>query len=520
AEYVLNLYKPLTTYGRKNKNKNRIFDDINELNTYLNLIEKTMKFTQNSNEGIVEKICFHLSRIPEIDKFDKLNSAEIMLVKKFLVNYKEISRLTTPLKKIFNLNFDSVSLLKYLELSGKKTETFYISEKYDEKLKELRKNIRNIEYKISKYKTEFLSKIKKNHNIDFFMKDFVLLPNKKALQIANRNEFFVEYFDKFNMIVRPRYQEKYYKLYSQKEEFIADETMLENRVLENISNHIKDEKIKIKEYMKSIETFDTVLAKALLAIKLNLKKPVFKKNINKIKINQGIFLPLKERLDEKKNSYTPLEAEFSKNVCVIRGSNMGGKTVVLKTVSFFQLLSQMGFFIPAQYFETEIFHNFFFLGEYDGENEYDRGLSSFGKEICAVSEALKYSDKKTFYIIDEFARTTNSIEAKALTAGLMKKLTKQKNVFCIISTHLMKLPKVNNIKFYRMKGLNVEKYGNSIHTHIKQNIDESIKIINSHMDYIVLKDNGKSEIYDAVMVAKLLGADFELLEYAESMMKK
>jgi DNA mismatch repair ATPase MutS len=180
----------------------------------------------------------------------------------------------------------------------------------------------------------------------------------------------------------------------------------------------------------------------------------------------------------------------------------------------------MGFFIPAEKFETEIFHNFFFLGEYDGENEYDRGLSFFGKEICAVSEALKYSDKKTFYIIDEFARTTNSIEAKALTAGLMKKLTKQKNVFCIISTHLMKLPKVNNIKFYRMKGLNVEKYGNSIHTHIKQNIDESIKIINSHMDYIVLKDNGKSEIYDAVMVAKLLGADFELLEYAESMMKK
>ena len=87
-------------------------------------------------------------------------------------------------------------------------------------------------------------------------------------------------------------------------------------------------------------------------------------------------------------TYTPLDAVLDANVTVIFGSNMGGKTVALKSFAFLQACAQTGLFVPAVRFETRLFKHFHYLGE-GAAKEETQGLSGFGFEIRQFVEASK-----------------------------------------------------------------------------------------------------------------------------------
>lgn len=77
----------------------------------------------------------------------------------------------------------------------------------------------------------------------------------------------------------------------------------------------------------------------------------------------GRFVPCEELCEKLGVDYVPLDAAFDAGATVIFGSNMGGKTVVLKTLAFLQLCAQTGLFVPARRFETRVFRAFHYIGE-------------------------------------------------------------------------------------------------------------------------------------------------------------
>jgi DNA mismatch repair ATPase MutS len=182
------------------------------------------------------------------------------------------------------------------------------------------------------------------------------------------------------------------------------------------------------------------------------------------------------------------------------------------------LLSQMGFWVPAEAYQTSVFENINYIGE--DLSEKVEGLSSFGFEIHNLSNAIKNFDTNTLLLIDEFAKTTNSIEAKAIIAAMLKSFSQKGNVYSFVSTHFMELPEFEKVSFYKMKGLNYSEYEKYYNKEKQYSLHERIKLINTFMHYEIIKTGNKDRTYDAIKIADTLGLNEEIITYTKEYLRE
>lgn len=167
------------------------------------------------------------------------------------------------------------------------------------------------------------------------------------------------------------------------------------------------------------------------------------------------------------------------------GTNMGGKTVVIKTIALCQYLFQLGFGIPAQSAKIML-QNAVFLCTTDEQSIY-KGLSSFAAEMKNINEIVKASrtEKDFLALVDEPARTTNPTEGTALVSALVKILQDRK-MSLVIVTHY-------NINTYDNRCLRVKGFEDG-----KMNY-ELVEVMNGEVPH------------EALNIAESLGVDEEWL---------
>jgi len=506
-------YMPLTPYGQLDRNKYHVITDKDMLCSMYDSIDIIINFIkENSFES--DKIENHFKRIALLNSLERKNfdSSDIFLVKKLLVNYKSIvSHLNDEIKQDLNIEFLSNGLLEFLSPDGVNKETFYLSSSYNDKLAEVRKQISEKDKALAKIKNERFNVILNQHKLDFRFREFIVV--KEDLTNGLDAELvYKEVYDKTSLIVKPILPKTYFDLHKEKDVLLLEEQKFEQEVLKTITVKILDEKETIKAYIQKVKMLDTLFAKSRMAIKYNMTKPVLTDNEN-IEVFNGQYLPLANKCKKMETVYTPLSAEFDNKTIVITGSNMGGKTMLLKTIGFMQILSQMGFWVPAEKYKTSIFENISYIGEDLSEKVV--GLSSFGFEIHNLTKAFKEFNKSSLLLIDEFAKTTNSIEAKAIIAAMLKSFSQKETVCSFLSTHFMELPEFENVSFYKMKGLNYSEYKKYYDKEKQYSLGERIKLINSFMRYEVVKTGSKDRTYDAIKIADTLGLNEEIITYTK-----
>ena len=513
-----NCYNPLTPYGKSDKAEKHFHTSVDSLNSEHSLIGRFMSLLLNDSANLAS-IEYHLKRIPNLNFLDNTfySSTDIFQIKKFLFNYKKISdSLPEEIYMLFFVKFRPTTLFRILNLNNDK-ETFYLSEKYSKKLADIRSKIKEFDLNISKLKKQRLEKIKEKFNFDFRFQNFIVIKESKVLNIDDKY-IYKEGYDSFNVILKPVYQNEYFTLHNEKEILVKKEKEEEKNVIRKLSSRIKKELKLINAYLVSIHKFDVILAKSLLAKKYDMQKPILQEYGENIEIKDGKCIPVMEYCKSLDTEYFPLNALFNNRMIVISGSNMGGKTVVLKTVAFLQLLTQMGFYVPASEYKTTVFENLHYIG--DLSYKHSAGLSSYGMEIYSFIEAFENKNKKSLYLIDEFAGTTNSFEAEALISAILHNFSSQQEVYSFLSTHFMNLPEFEHSSFYRMKGLNSEKYEKYYNSKSAFDFKERIKLINSFMEYEIEHDSNRDKSYDALKIAKILGLDENIIAKAEHFLKE
>lgn len=512
----LSFYSPKTPYGRQRKEEKYFHKNQNDLNIAFDRVTMLMEFI-SSNEDKADKTEYHLSKIPFLSSSVSQGEirSEIFNIKKFLHHYKNIRAiLGESFINEFNLDFNPDPLLSLMDYQKGKEEQFFLSDSYSEDLRLVRKELQRTNDKLSSIKEEQIEEIRKQFALDFRFHDFLVVRESELPEDIG-NHINIESYDNTSVILKPRLGQEYFRIHNSSTELLEKERAIEMDILRGIAESIENDRGAINRSIIALRDLDEAMAKSRLSLKFKCIRP---RIINKgpLKYKGMRFIPLQEECDNQNVEYTELNADFDAANIVISGSNMGGKTVVLQTILFAQLLTQMGFFIPAESMETHIFSSINLIG---GINENrNSGLSSFGGEIMNFITAGK--EGKILYIIDEFARTTNTAESYALNSALLKSFSENVGVYSFSSTHLDSLPELKNLSFWSVKGLDYDKYRKYFHSDFKGDLKERTTIINSYMDYRVIKVCEGAASRDALKIADILGLDSEIIEYAKKYMKK
>ncbi|MCK4935623.1 MAG: hypothetical protein KAR84_02115 [Elusimicrobiales bacterium] len=514
-EAFYDFFKPLTPFGKLAKEKRIIFNDIKALDKEYLLINEFISGARK-DKILFDRIENQLQEIPLLN-FDSnccFEISDIFLLKKFLSRSKAVfNLLPKQLKDSLKIKWTSDELLSLL-IKGGKGDTFYISDSYSGKLKKLRNEILKINGELNKIKRAKLKELSKN-GLDFSLRDFLLIDAASADKHYKNKDLFIEAYDSENIIVKPVFGERFLKLSAEKEILNRKEKSAEYEIIKNIASLAKKNLKALTGYAGFIERTDILIAKARLSAKFDMVRPTLTKSAGII-FRKARFIPLGLKLKEMKLKYTPLSVSFSKRINSIRGSNMGGKTVVLKTAAFFQILAQMGFFVPAEYYQTQVFKKISFAGNLSDEDA--DGLSNFGLEMRSFIESSDLTEKSLIFM-DEFAKTTNSSEATALLSAIMETFSKNPNAFLFVSTHFSNLGENKNTSALKMKGFDdaaFEKYCEPQ----KTSLTERLKMINKFMRYEIIKDDNKKRIYDAIKIAKILGMNAKIIQLAKKNMEK
>lgn len=188
------------------------------------------------------------------------------------------------------------------------------------------------------------------------------------------------------------------------------------RILLHISGKIAGFYDEIKETYTALAHLDFVFAKAKLSIDIKGERPLLNQE------GQVRLLAARHPLIEA-TAVVPIDVHLGKDflTLLITGPNTGGKTVALKTVGLFALMTQAGLFIPAKATsEMAVFESVFVdIGD---EQSIEHSLSTFSGHMTNLVRILDKVNSGDLVLIDEIGAGTDPGEGAALAMAILEYL--------------------------------------------------------------------------------------------------
>lgn len=201
------------------------------------------------------------------------------------------------------------------------------------------------------------------------------------------------------------------------------------RILTALSFEIRNEMQTLIETEKILAEIDFHFAKARYAIKTQSVEPnLSEEKIVKIDLmRHPLLIGCVEKIVENDFSI----GEGYKSI-IITGSNTGGKTVALKTVGLFILMTKSGLFLPCA--EAHIYPFEKIMADIGDEQNILQSLSTFSSHMKNVIEILNQANSESFILIDELCAGTDPQEGAILAEVILKDFAR-KEAFSVITTH-------------------------------------------------------------------------------------
>lgn len=343
--------------------------------------------------------------------------AAINYTYKFLEDYNEIINYTSTLVFHKEINIEILKAINdYKELRSDASPL----------LSQLTKDINKLDNDINKVAHKFMQ-----DNSDLIQERIISYRNNRAcILLKNQAKYSFKGLvhgqtsSKLAAYVEPSVL---YELNNKKAILKEEYDNEANRILFYLSQLIKKYAHEIIANIDTLAILDMAFAKGMYGYKkeacvanLSNDKTLFIKDARHPLIDDKVVVS---------NTYS---IDNDINLLLITGSNTGGKTVSLKVIGLFVIMTYLGIPVLADKANIPFFDQIFI--DISDNQSVNESLSSFSSHLKVISNITNNVTNKSLVLLDEIASATDPKEGEALAIAVLDYL-RRKNCLTICTTH-------------------------------------------------------------------------------------
>ncbi len=204
------------------------------------------------------------------------------------------------------------------------------------------------------------------------------------------------------------------------------------RILHEISAEVSVHSGELLLDYHNITELALIFAKAELSSRMKATEPV-------LSDDRSVCLHKARHPLIDRNKVVPVDVAIGGDydTLVITGPNTGGKTVTLKTLGLFALMTQAGLHIPAEEPSSLcIFDDV--LADIGDEQSIEQSLSTFSSHMTNIVSLLDRVNARSLVLFDELGGGTDPVEGAALAVSIIEAV-REKGAMCAATTHYAEL---------------------------------------------------------------------------------
>lgn len=277
----------------------------------------------------------------------------------------------------------------------------------------------------------------------------------------------------------------------------------EAELFEQLRQELNKNSSRLFKAATGIAELDTYAALAEIADERHYVRPkVLDKALNQLEIKDGRH-PILEALNEKQGkSFVPNSLVLNthdRQLLLITGPNMAGKSTVMRQVALIQLMAQAGSFVPAKSATLSICDRIF--TRVGASDDSRRGRSTFMVEMSETAHILNHATSHSLVLLDEIGRGTSTFDGLSIAWSVAEYLHNQIRARTLFATHYHELTKLSETLDHM----------HNIQVAVQENAGE--------INFLYTLLDGAAERSYGIQVAKLAGLPKQVLDRANEVLK-
>lgn len=211
---------------------------------------------------------------------------------------------------------------------------------------------------------------------------------------------------------------------------------LEYELFLGIRERVKGFIPRLQKLAKLVSELDVLQCFATVSEKRHYTRPVFNEE-RMIRLRDGRH-PVVEKVMGAQE-YVPNDCymDQEKEVFLITGPNMSGKSTYMRQVALTSILAQIGCYVPASEANLPIFDQVFTrIGAAD---DLISGQSTFMVEMLEAKNAIIHATQQSLILFDEIGRGTSTYDGMALAQAIIEYIHEHIGAKTLFSTHYHEL---------------------------------------------------------------------------------
>ncbi len=220
---------------------------------------------------------------------------------------------------------------------------------------------------------------------------------------------------------------------------------LETRLFEELRAVIAAQLHRIQTSATAIARLDVLYSFATVAVENNYCRPEVNLS-DEISITDGRHPVVEQMLSGVPFVPNDLSLNRSdKQIAIITGPNMAGKSTYMRQVALIVLLAQAGSFVPAKSAQIGIVDGIY--TRVGASDDLTAGQSTFMVEMSEMASILHHATAKSLLILDEIGRGTSTFDGMSIARAVIEYIADKKKMGAktLFATHYHELTELENV---------------------------------------------------------------------------